>query len=825
MNQRASVIFFAVLFNGLSSALEILALYVQRPIVPLYRPLSESVSSIICDLPSKIISTLAFNIPLYFMSSKTVHQALVPAATFIIGLVIYAGFVLPIRSMKGWLRWINYFSGRSFGCQTMIPSSLGYENIEPMQRTCSVADALPGLDFIDGDFFIGTVYKYHYSHLWRPVTMASSSLSSSSLPLPISAEYFSSETSKGEFLVFRKAQKYQHKETSDEEAANSALQPPRATSNDTVHSSTEKPPSYSTFCWRNDCYDVKVKGETCRILSGVNGWVQPGKLTALMSKLRGLFTEFPFTSSSKVFCFLEWALLEPGRPRLDVLADRVTMGVITGGILVNGLPRGKSFQRTTGYVQQQDIHLETSTVREALRFSAVLRQTTAISMQDKIDYVEEVINLLEMGSYADAVIGVPCKAWAIISLLKKLADHGLAILCTIHQPSNIIFQQFDRLLLLAKGGRAVYFGDVGENATALTRYFERHGAVHCRPENPAESMLHVIGTAPGAHTDSDWVETWKVSSEFQRVQEELDSLAQSRHVSSGEAQDTFYAASVSQQFLACTQRVAQQYWRTPTYIYSKLSLCFITSLFIGLSFQSSPLSLQGLQNQLFSIFMLLVIFAFLTYQIMPGFVTRRTLYEGRERSSKTYVWYNLILANTVIEMAWNSVASLAIDFPFYFLVGMYDNGRIMQTQHERGAFMFLLTWAFMVYEGTFLHMCVARAPTAEVGATLGLFLFMMSLLFCGVLVPYSDLPGFWTFMYCVSPLTYLIGAVISNGVGKQEVTCSEIEFLQFQTPANLTCGEYVGQLVQVIRGALSNPDSNQTCLTARLLRLMYTSEL
>jgi energy-coupling factor transporter ATP-binding protein EcfA2 len=168
-------------------------------------------------------------------------------------------------------------------------------------------------------------------------------------------------------------------------------------------------------------------------------------------------------------------------------------------------------------------------------------------------------------------------AWAIVSLLKKLADHGLAILCTIHQPSGVIFQQFDRLLLLAKGGRTVYFGDIGENAIALTGYFERHDAVRCRPEeNPAEWMLHVIGAAPGAHTDRDWVETWKQSSEFNGVQKELDNLTQSRHAASEAAQDTSYAASLSQQFLACTQRVAQQYWRTPTYIYSKLSLCFIT---------------------------------------------------------------------------------------------------------------------------------------------------------------------------------------------------------------------------------------------------------
>jgi ATP-binding cassette subfamily G (WHITE) protein 2 (PDR) len=141
--------------------------------------------------------------------------------------------------------------------------------------------------------------------------------------------------------------------------------------------------------------------------------------------------------------------------------------------------------------------------------------------------------------------------------------------------------------------------------------------------------------------------------------------------------------------------------------------------------------MQGLQNQLFSIFMLLVIFAFLIYQTMPGFVAQRTICEGRERSSKTYAWYNLILANTVIEMLWNSIASLTIYLPFYFLVGMYDNGHATDTQDERAALMFLLTWAFMAYEGTFAHMCVAGAPTAEVGATFALLLFMMTLVFAG----------------------------------------------------------------------------------------------
>jgi ATP-binding cassette subfamily G (WHITE) protein 2 (PDR) len=92
---------------------------------------------------------------------------------------------------------------------------------------------------------------------------------------------------------------------------------------------------------------------------------------------------------------------------LDVLATRVTMGVISGEMLVDGQHRDDSFQRKTGYVQQQDLHLSTTTVREALNFSAILRQPADVPRADKLTYVNEVIKLLDMEEYADAVVGVP----------------------------------------------------------------------------------------------------------------------------------------------------------------------------------------------------------------------------------------------------------------------------------------------------------------------------------------------------------------------------------------------------------------------------------
>jgi len=64
--------------------------------------------------------------------------------------------------------------------------------------------------------------------------------------------------------------------------------------------------------------------------------------------------------------------------------------------------------------------------------------------------------------------------------------HPQAVLCTIHQPSAILFQQFDRLLFLRKGGQTVYFGPLGENSHSLLEYFERNGARKCGEDEYVE---------------------------------------------------------------------------------------------------------------------------------------------------------------------------------------------------------------------------------------------------------------------------------------------------------------------------------------------------
>lgn len=193
-------------------------------------------------------------------------------------------------------------------------------------------------------------------------------------------------------------------------------------------------------------------------------------------------------------------------------------------------PLPKSFQRATGFAEQMDIHEPTATVRESLRFSALLRQPKEVPLQEKYDYCEKVIDLLEMRSIAGATVGSAgsglnqeqrkrltiavelaskpelllfldeptsgldsLAAFNIVRFLRRLADAGQAVLCTIHQPSAVLFERFDELLLLKSGGSVVYNGPLGHDSKMLIEYFERNGGKKCSPyANPAEVRIPML---------------------------------------------------------------------------------------------------------------------------------------------------------------------------------------------------------------------------------------------------------------------------------------------------------------------------------------------
>lgn len=382
----------------------------------------------------------------------------------------------------------------------------------------------------------------------------------------------------------------------------------------------------------------------------------------------------------------------------------------------------------------------------------------------------------------------------------------------------MLFQRFDRLLFLARGGKTVYFGDIGDKSSTLSSYFERNGAPKLPADaNPAEWMLEVIGAAPGSHSDIDWPAVWRDSPEHKAVLNHLAELKSSlsqKSTESTKADPSSYnefAAPFSVQLYECLVRVFSQYWRTPVYIYSKAVLCALTSLYIGFSFFHAQNTKQGLQNQMFSIFMLLTIFGNLVQQIMPNFCTQRALYEVRERPSKTYSWKAFMTANIIVELPWNALMSVVIFVCWYYPIGLYRNAEPTDAVHERGALMWLLILTFLLFTSTFAHMIIAGIELAETGGNLANLLFSLCLIFCGVLATPETLPGFWIFMYRVSPFTYLVSGMLSTGVSGTNAICEKVEFLNFSPPPNTSCEDYMNPYIQSFGGYLADPQATDSC--------------
>ncbi|KAG5650930.1 hypothetical protein H0H81_010505 [Sphagnurus paluster] len=396
---RGGVLFFSLLFAALTTMAEIPALYAQRPIVhrhkvaALYHPFIEALALTLVDIPITFLMTVLFAIIIYFMvglqrtagqffifylflftmtitmkgwfravaaAFKSEASAQTVAGISILVLSIYTGYSIPKPSMIGALRWITYINPIRYGfeailtnefhtlngkCSTLVPQGPGYEGITIKNQVCTTVGSLPGDDVNYGilvAFAIGFISF-----------------------LLIFSEFNTSTASDTPVVLYKQGSKTTERVGSDEEALHNEKSITPSNNEDARIEATKEmatqPRMTDIFSWQHINYVVPISGESDRkLLSDVTGYVAPGKLTALMGE----------SGAGKTTL-------------LNVLAQRVNTGVVTGDKYVNGQPLPKDFQAQTGYCQQMDTHMPTATVREALLFSAMLRQPPSVPIAEK----------------------------------------------------------------------------------------------------------------------------------------------------------------------------------------------------------------------------------------------------------------------------------------------------------------------------------------------------------------------------------------------------------------------------------------------------------
>ncbi|CAN1252377.1 Pleiotropic drug resistance protein 2 [Linum perenne] len=486
---------------------------------------------------------------------------------------------------------------------------------------------------------------------------------------------------------------------------------------------------------------------------------------------------------------------------MDVLAGRKTGGYIEGSITISGYPKNQqTFARVSGYCEQNDIHSPYVTVYESLIFSAWLRLSSDISEETRKMFVEEVMELIELNPIRDALVGHPgvdglsteqrkrltiavelvanpsiifmdeptsgldARAAAIVMrTVRNTVDTGRTVVCTIHQPSTDIFEAFDELLLMKRGGRVIYAGPLGHHSSDLVSYFEGIIGVEKIREgyNPAAWMLEVTSTSVEAKLGIDYAELYTNSDLYKRNDELIKELG----APTPESENLHFPTRFSQGFFiqckACFWKQHWSYWRNSQYNAIRFYVTIVIGLLFGIVFWSKGDEIhkeQDLLNLLGATYAaVLFLGASNAAAIQPVVSMERTVFY-RERAAGMYSALPYAFAQVAIETIYVAVQSLIYAAILYSMIGYHWNMK---------KFVYFYYFLFMcfTYFSTYGMMTVAVSPNLEIASIIMLFFTTIWNLFSGIFISKSEIPLWWRWYYWLCPLAWTIKGAFTSQFG------------------------------------------------------------
>ncbi|KAK9232139.1 hypothetical protein WN943_022382 [Citrus x changshan-huyou] len=530
--------------------------------------------------------------------------------------------------------------------------------------------------------------------------------------------------------------------------------------------------------------EMKVQGvleDKLVLLNGVSGAFRPGVLTALMG----------VSGAGKTTL-------------MDVLAGRKTGGYITGNITISGYPKKQeTFARISGYCEQNDIHSPFVTIYESLLFSAWLRLSPEVDSETRKMFIDEVMELVELNPLRQSLVGLPgvsglsteqrkrltiavelvanpsiifmdeptsgldARAAAIVMrTVRNTVDTGRTVVCTIHQPSIDIFEAFDELFLMKRGGQEIYVGPLGRHSCHLISYFEAIPGVQKIKDgyNPATWMLEVSAASQELALGIDFTEHYKRSDLYRRNKALIEDLSRPPPGS----KDLYFPTQFSQsswiQFVACLWKQHWSYWRNPPYT----AVRFFFTAFIALLFGSLFWDLGGrtkrnqdLFNAMGSMFTA-VLFLGVQYcsSVQPIVSVERTVFY-REKAAGMYAGIPWALAQVMIEIPYILVQSVVYGAIVYAMIGFEWTA----AKFFWYIFFMYFTLLFFTFYGM---MAVALTPNHHIAAIVSTLFYGLWNVFSGFVIPRPRIPIWWRWYYWANPIAWTLYGLVASQFGDMD---------------------------------------------------------
>nr|TKR91005.1 pleiotropic drug resistance protein 3-like [Populus alba] len=522
-----------------------------------------------------------------------------------------------------------------------------------------------------------------------------------------------------------------------------------------------------------------------QLLHDITGAFRPGILTALMG----------VSGAGKTTL-------------MDVLSGRKTGGIIEGEIRIGGYPKAqKTYARISGYCEQTDIHSPQITVEESVMYSAWLRLPAQIDKRTRSEFVAEVIEMIELGEIRDELVGIPgvsgisteqrkrltiavelvsnpsvifmdeptsgldARAAAIVMrVAKNIVNTNRTVVCTIHQPSIDVFEAFDELILMKRGGQIIYSGELGQNSSKLIEYFEGIPGVPKIKENynPATWMLEVTGSSMEARLGLDFANLYRDSHLFQKNEELVARLGLPEQGSKELHFSTRFPQNAWKQFKACLWKQEMSYWRSPKYNLVRLIFIIVSSLIFGALLWQKGQKINDEQdffNILGSIF-IFIQFAGIANcsSVMPFVATERTIVY-RERFAGMYSSWAYSSAQVVVEIPYILLQALLFLIITYPAINFYWSA-------YKVFWYFYSMFCSLLYFNYLGLLLVSLTPNVQMASIWASFVYTTTNLFSGFLVPEPIMPRWWAWGYWICPTAWSLKGLLTSQYGdiEEEIT-------------------------------------------------------